>query len=83
MTGRLNEDGQLEFLGRLIKLDGSNIALGVKPEYVRSVFSAFGWTEKDLEKVKPSAATPDIRSIYDEEDPENPPKKPQGATGLA
>ena len=74
VTGRLNEDGQLEFLGRLIKLDGSNIALGVKPEYVRSVFSAFGWTEKDLEKVKPSAATPDIRSIYDEEDPENPSK---------
>ena len=31
-------------------------------------------TEKDLEKVKPSATTPDIRSIYDEEDPENPSK---------
>ena len=74
VTGRLHEDGQLEFLGRLIKLDGNNIALGVKPEYVRSVFTAFGWTEKDLEKVKPSATTPDIRSIYDEEDPENPSK---------
>ena len=54
VTGRLHEDGQLEFLGRLIKLDGNNITLGVKPEYVRSVFSAFGWTEKDLAKVKPS-----------------------------
>ena len=74
VTGRLHEDGQLEFLGRLIKLDGNNIALGVKPEYVRSVFTAFGWTEKDLEKVKPSATAPDIRSIYDEEDPENPSK---------
>ena len=74
VTGRLHEDGQWEFLDRLIKLDGNNIALGVKPEYVRSVFTAFGWTEKDLEKVKPSATTPDIRSIYDEEDPENPSK---------
>eukprot|EP00439_Symbiodinium_sp_Y106_P031063 s8487_g3.t1 len=45
VTGRLHEDGQLEFEGRLIKLDGNNITLGVKPEYVRSVFSAFGWTE--------------------------------------
>ena len=29
VTGKL-EDGQLEFLGRLIRLDGNNIALGVK-----------------------------------------------------
>ncbi|CAE7030618.1 RE1 [Symbiodinium sp. CCMP2592] len=72
VTGRLHEDGQLEFLGRLIKLDGNNITLGVKPEYVRSVFSAFGWTEKDLAKVKPVAATPDIRALYDAEDPESP-----------
>ena len=56
VTGKL-EDGQLEFLGRLIRLDGNNIALGVKPEYVRSVFSAFGWTDKDLEKVKPTSTT--------------------------
>ena len=54
VTGKL-EDGQLEFLGRQIRLDGNNIALGVKPEYVRSVFSAFGWTDKDLEKVKPTS----------------------------
>ncbi|CAE7035632.1 unnamed protein product [Symbiodinium sp. CCMP2592] len=67
VTGRLHEDGQLEFLGRLIKLDGNNITLGVKPEYVRSVFSAFGWTEKDLAKVKPVATTPDIRALYDAE----------------
>ena len=72
VTGRLHEDGQLEFLGRLIKLDGNNITLGVKPEYVRSVFSAFGWTEKDLAKVKPMATTPDIRALYDAEDPESP-----------
>ncbi|CAE7675304.1 RE1 [Symbiodinium sp. CCMP2592] len=72
VTGRLHEDGQLEFLGRLIKLDGNNITLGVKPEYVRSVFSAFGWTEKDLAKVKPVATTPDIRALYDAEDPESP-----------
>ena len=26
VTGRLHEDGQLEFLGRFIKLDGNNIA---------------------------------------------------------
>ncbi|CAE7578587.1 GIP [Symbiodinium sp. CCMP2592] len=58
VTGRLHEDGQLEFLGRLIKLDGNNITLGVKPEYVRSVFSAFGWTEKDLAKVKPVQVLP-------------------------
>ena len=58
VTGRLHEDSQLEFLGRLIKLDGNNITLGVKPEYVRSVFSAFGWTEKDLAKIKPVATTP-------------------------
>ena len=49
VTGKL-DDGQLEFLGRLIRLDGHNVALGVKPEYVRSVLSAFGWTDKDLEK---------------------------------
>ena len=72
VTGRLHEDGQLEFLGRLIKLDGNNITLGVKPEYVRSVFSAFGWTEKDLAKIKPVATTPDIRALYDAEDPESP-----------
>ena len=73
VTGKL-EDGQLEFLGRLIRLDGNNIALGVKPEYVRSVFSAFGWTDKDLEKVKPTSTTPDIRALYDAEDPESPSK---------
>ena len=72
VTGRLHEDGQLEFLGRLIKLDGNNITLGVKPEYVRSVFSAFGWTEKDLAKIKSVATTPDIRALYDAEDPESP-----------
>ena len=72
VTGRLHEDGQLEFLGRLIKLDGNNITLGVKPEYVRSVFSAFGWTEKDLAKIKPVTTTPDIRALYDAEDPESP-----------
>ena len=72
VTGRLHEDGQLEFLGRLIKLDGNNITLGVKPEYVRSVFSAFGWTEKDLAKIKPVATTPDIRALYDAEDPGSP-----------
>ena len=74
VTGRPQEDGELEFFGRLIKLDGNNIAVGVKPEYVRSVFTAFGWTEKDLEKVKPSATTPDIRAIYDAEDLEQPTK---------
>ena len=72
VTGRLHEDGQLEFLGRLIKLDGNNITLGVKPEYVRSVFSAFGWTEKDLAKIRPVATTPDIRALCDAEDPESP-----------
>ena len=50
----------------------NNITLGVKPEYVRSVFSAFGWTEKDLAKIKPVATTPDIRALYDAEDPESP-----------
>ncbi|CAE7939159.1 unnamed protein product [Symbiodinium sp. KB8] len=75
VTGKL-ADGQLEFLGRLIRLDGHNIALGVKPEYVRSVFSAFGWTDKDLEKVKPTSTSPDIRALYDAEDPESPSKKP-------
>ena len=74
VTGKL-EDGQLEFLGRLIRLDGHNIALGVKPEYVRSVFSAFGWTDKDLEKVQPTSTTPDIRALYDAEDPESPPRR--------
>ena len=65
----------MEFLGRLIQLDGNNITLGIKAEYVRSVFDAFGWTEKDLKKVKPSATTPDIRSLHDHEDPENPTKE--------
>ena len=86
VTGRLHEDGQLEFLGRLIKLDGNNIALGVKPEYVRSVFSAFGWTEKDLAKVKPMATTPDIRALYAAEDPDSPSSfrlKPLVGSGLA
>ena len=73
VTGKL-DDGQLEFLGRLIRLDGQNIALGVKPEYVRSVFSAFGWTDKDLEKVKPTSTTPDIGAWYDAEDPQSPSK---------
>ena len=44
----------------------------MQPEYVRSVFSAFGWTEKDLAKVKPMATTPDTRALYDAEDPESP-----------
>ena len=60
IAGKLHEDGEMEFFGRLIQLDGNNITLGIKAEYVRFVFDAFGWTEKDLKKVKPSATTPDI-----------------------
>ena len=74
ITGKLHDDGKMEFLGRLIQLDGDNITLGIKAEYVRSVFDAFGWTEKGLKKVKPSATTPDIQSLYDQED-ENPTKE--------
>ena len=72
VTGRLIEDGQMEFLGRLIRWDGRQIMLGVKPEYVKSVFTSFGW---DISTVKASLTTPDIRSMYDEESVEEPSKE--------
>ena len=72
VTGRLIEDGQMEFLGRLIRWDGRQIMLGAKPEYVKSVFTSFGW---DISTVKASLTTPDIRSMYDEESVEEPSKE--------
>ena len=72
LTGRLNEDGRISFLGREIIKRGSEILLAVKKEYVNSIFEAFGWPVEARRKLKPATVPPDLRAIYDRENPENP-----------
>ena len=72
LTGRLDEDGKISFLGREIIKRGSEILLAVKKEYVNSIFEAFGWSVESRRKLKPAAVPPDLRAIYDKEDPEKP-----------
>ena len=72
LTGRLDEDGKISFLGREIIKRGSEILLAVKKEYVNSIFEAFGWSVESRRKLKPATVPPDLRAIYDKEDPEKP-----------
>ena len=72
LTGRLDEDGRISFLGREIIKRGSEILLAVKKEYVNSIFEAFGWSVESRRKLKPATVPPDLRAIYDKEDPEKP-----------
>ena len=46
LTGRLDEDGRIGFLGREIIKRGRDILLAVKKEYVESIFEAFCWNRK-------------------------------------
>ena len=83
LTGRLDEDGRISFLGREIIKRGHDILLAVKKEYVDSIFEAFGWNKDARRKMKPCTVPPDLRSVLDKEDPASPqknfPPKPQAA----
>ena len=72
LTGRLEEDGKIGFLGREITQRGRDILLAVKKEYVESIFEAFGWNLEARKKMKACAVPPDLRSILDKEDPAKP-----------
>ena len=69
LTGRLDEDGKISFLGREIIKRGSEILLAVKKEYVNSIFEAFGWSVESRRKLKPATVPPDLRAIYDKRRP--------------
>ena len=72
LTGRLDEDGRIGFLGREIIKRGHDILLAVKKEYVDSIFEAFGWNKDARRKMKPCTVPPDLRSVLDKEDPAKP-----------
>ena len=72
LTGRLDEDGRIGFLGREIIKRGHEILLAVKKEYVDSIFEAFGWNKGARRKMKPCTVPPDLRSVLDKEDPAKP-----------
>ena len=72
LTGRLEEDGKIGFLGREIIKRGHDILLAVKKEYVESIFEAFGWNREARKKMKACTVPPDLRSVLDKEDPAKP-----------
>ena len=72
LTGRLEEDGRIGFLGREIIKRGRDILLAVKKEYVESIFEAFGWNREARRKMKACTVPPDLRSVLDKEDPAKP-----------
>ncbi|OLQ02001.1 putative transposon protein [Symbiodinium microadriaticum] len=72
LTGRLEEDGRIGFLGREIIKRGRDILLAVKKEYVESIFEALGWNREARRKMKACAVPPDLRSVLDKEDPAKP-----------
>eukprot|EP00439_Symbiodinium_sp_Y106_P049598 s2544_g6.t1 len=63
LTGRLDEDGRIGFLGREIIKRGHDILLAVKKEYVDSIFEAFGWNKDARRKMKPCTVPPDLRPL--------------------
>ena len=72
LTGRLEEDGKIGFLGREIIKRGHDILLAVKKEYVESIFEAFDWNREARKKMKACTVPPDLRSMLDKEDPAKP-----------
>ncbi|OLP99129.1 Copia protein [Symbiodinium microadriaticum] len=72
LTGRLEEDGRIGFLGREIIQRGRDVLLAVKKEYVESIFEAFGWNREARKKMKACTVPPDLRSVLDKEDPAKP-----------
>ncbi|OLP76501.1 Exportin-2, partial [Symbiodinium microadriaticum] len=72
LTGRLEEDGRIGFLGREIIKRGHDILLAVKKECVESIFEAFGWNREARRKMKACTVPPDLRSVLDKEDPAKP-----------
>ena len=70
LTGHLEEDGRIGFLGREIIQRGRDVLLAVKKEYVESIFEAFGWNRG--KKMKACTVPPDLRSVLDKEDPTKP-----------
>ena len=72
LTGGLEEDGRIGFLGREIIQCGRDVLLAVKKEYVESIFEAFGWNREARKKMKACTVPPDLRSVLDKEDPAKP-----------